>query len=357
MKPFALFSALAASALATSLSYTALAQDEVAEPLPPLEAEQPAFFAAPHADAVQGTICLAGDYAGLKEASAQASFGVVCDALRKAGAPVAAVHTAPGQASAAYRIDLQRLDRVIILRVTYEAPIGTPRDSRSLTLNGLDEVLVAADRVAQALVHGKPIEETATVDTLVGMETRKAQKKSGEAFWGVGLFGMAVPAFDVYSAGGMELPVWYETTYLGVGGSLRFSLTGGTHDDDRATFGALSFGVRGYFTDGDITPYVGGGLGFIWPDYETTAGDGHATSLHGETEGFGAYGEAGVELLRLHKIRFLVGARVDLPFFSTKLRGTSFATNPNGGSSTHSVEEKRYAIPITLNITFMPFRL
>src|SRR5690606_21210973 len=132
--------------------------------------------------------------------------------------PVAAVHTAPGQASAAYRIDLQRLDRVIILRVTYKAPIGTPRDSRSLTLNGLDEVLVAADRVAQALVHGKPIEETATVDTLVGMETRKAQKKSGEAFWGVGLFGMAVPAFDVYSAGGMELPVWYETTYLGVGG-------------------------------------------------------------------------------------------------------------------------------------------
>ncbi len=350
-----LFWALAAAATVTSLSHQALAQTEEAGALPELGVEAahgPESLRMPREAQGEMTICLAGPHTGLKADAARAAFGVVCDSLRNAGAPVAAVQETPGNATSAFRINLERLDRVIILRVTYESPVGTPVDSRSLNLNGLDEVLLASDRIAQALVQGKPIEETATVDTLVGTETRKYQKKSGEAFWGVGLYGMAVPTLGAYSSGGMELPLWYETPSLGVGGSVRFAFTGGTDDSDtRATFGSLSFGVRGFFNEGDIAPFMGGGLGFDWADYREPSADGNFT-LHGKTEGFGAYGEFGVALLRLHKTRFVLGARVDLPFFSTKMSGVSFA---NGTATTE--EKSRYAIPVSVNVTFMPFRL
>lgn len=357
MKHPAFFWALAASTIVTSVSHRALAQADAGEPLPPLESQQPQAPAAPHVPQVahgDATICLAGDHAGVKGDSARAAFGIVCDALRNAGAPVAAVHETPGPATSAFRISLQRLERVIILRVTYESPVGAPVDSRSLTLNGLDEVLVASDRIAQALMQGKPIEQTATVDTLVGTETRQAKKKTAEAYWGVGLYGSAIPAMDSYAGGGLELPLWYETPSLAVGGSVRFSLSGGADTSDtRATFGSLSFGVRGFLGEGDIAGYFGGGLGFDWTNFEERQGP--SSYFSGSSEGFGAHGELGVAFLRLHKTRFFVGARVDAPFFSTKMSGwvPPSADNPSGGSQTKSV----YAMPISLNVTFMPFRI
>lgn len=354
MRISAIFWASAASAIVTSMSHHSFAEALEGDPLPPLvePTEAPAQLRSPTVAQLEATICLAGDHTGIKAESARAAFGVVCDSLRKAGAPVGALHESFGSATSAYRINLQRLDKVIILRVTYESPVGHPIDSRSLNLNGLDEVLVASDRVAQALVHGKPIEETATVDTLVGTETRKYEKKSGEGYWGFGLYGMAIPALGVYSSGGLEIPAWYETPSIGVGGSIRFALTGGADTaEKRATFGSLSFGIRGFLTDGDIAPYLGAGLGFDWTDMRERTADG-SFQMDGETEGFGAYGEVGVALLRLHKTRFLIGARADVPFFSTKMSGFAYSPYPA------VLEEKsRYVIPISLNVTFMPFRI
>lgn len=356
--------AIAATVTLTTLSPRVWAESDAAEPseLPALgvaEAADVESEAAPETvpvsvtaqDAPLYAVCLAGDHSGVANAQARTAFGIVCDALRRAGAPVGGMVEGPVEATTAYRIDLQRLDRVVILRVTHENPIGTPRDSRSLNLSNLDEVLVGADRVAEALVSGKAIEETATVDSLVGNETRKYKKKSGETFWGLGLFGLAVPAVGVYAGAGIELPVFYETPSLAVGGSVRFSVTGGPDDyETRATYGAVSLGARGFLGEGDIAPYLGGGIAFGWLDLGEGSG---MDAFHGSGEGFAAFAEAGVEMLRLHRSRFLIGARVDVPFFSAKQTVYSSARSAPGSFSMTEETTRRYAIPVSLNATFM----
>lgn len=343
MRAFALSFAAGLSTVLTFVSGNALADAEPEAPLPEVALAPPS---APY------TVCLAGDHSGVADPSARAAFGVLCDSLRKAGAPVAGVTANPAEATAAYRMELQRLDRAVILRVTYEAPVGSPRDSRSLTLHSLDDVLIAADRVSQALVKGQPIEETATVDTLVGAETRNYQKKNGEGYWGFGLYGLAMPAVGTYGGAGIELPVYYETPSLALGGSLRVSFAGGPDEEsNKATFGSFSFGGRGFLTEGNIAPYVGGGLGFDWVDLSEKSG---STYLNGSSEGFGAYGEVGIEMLRLYRTRFLVGARVDVPFFSTKMSG--FTPYVPGAAAQGPTETKKYAVPITITATFMPFK-
>lgn len=360
--------AIAAVAAVTSLSVSALAEiDDEEAPLPLLEGGSDAdedAIAPAHLDssvtdvalAERGPdgVCLAGDHEGIAEGSARTAFGVICDALRKAGAPVAGVTTRADAAANVYRMDVSRLDRKVILRITHESPVGMPRDSRSLTLNHLDEVLIAADRVAEALVHNKSIDETAKVDTLVGDETRQYDKKSGETYFGFGLTGFAIPAAGVYSGAGIELPGFYETPRMALGGSLRVALTGGSESSGKeATFGSLTIGGRYFLTGGDVSPYLGGGMGFDWIRIAQREG---ASYFEGKSEGFGAFAEAGVEMLRLHRTRFLLGLRVDVPFFST-------ATDPHGppswlsGSQPEYEERTKYAIPITLNATFMPFKL
>lgn len=342
--PASFFAVSAVLALATT-SWRAQAQveEESDDSLPGLEGEAPVVGST--------TVCLPGDHAGVSDASATTAFGVICDALRRAGAPVSGINPSPSKSDAVYRMDLQRLEQVVLLRVTYESPLGVARDSRTLTLNGVDEVLLGADRVAVALVEGKAIEDTAKVDTLVGTETRSYRKRGGETYFGAGILGLAVPAVGAYTGAGIELPAFYETPSFAVGGALRVSLTGGD-DEKRATFGSLSAGGRAFLTDGDISPYVGGGFAFGW--IHLVEGDGSMRGFDGSAEGFGAFGEAGVEMLRLHKTRFLIGARVDLPFYAAKQ--TAYGSwSASGGQSTET--SRRYAIPITLNVTFLPFKL
>lgn len=363
MRNYALSLAITTAAALTSLSQSALAQpDADAEPAAPAEVEMAAeasegaeTTATPRAPRpALPTICLAGDHSGVKDESARTAFGVVCDSLRRAGAPVNGVSETPGDATAAYRIELQRLDQVVILRITYEEPIGYARDSRTVSLNGIDEVLVGADRVTTALVQGKSLEETATVNTLVGTETRDYKKKAGETYWGLGLMGQAIPAAGVYAGAGLEVPVFYETPQLAFGGSLRVSVTGGSETSkNRATYGSFAFGARGFLGGGDISPYLGGGLGFGWMDLQQQKGSSH---FRGEGEGFGAYVEGGVEMLRLHKTRFLISLRADVPFFAT-----TQTSDPVFDSTTRTYsspeERQQYAIPLSLNVTFMPFKL
>lgn len=297
-------------------------------------------------------VCLPGDHTGVSDDSATTAFGVVCDALRRAGAQVTRIDPSPAKRDSAYRIDLQRLEQVVLLRITYESPLGVARDSRTLSLNGVDEVLVGADRIAVALLEGKPVEETAKVDTLVGTETRNYQKKAGETYFGAGILGLAVPSVGVYTGAGIELPGFYETPSFAVGGALRVTVTGGD-DDKRATFGSLSAGGRAFLMEGDVTPYIGGGFAFGWLSLSEESGPGR--QFNGSAEGFGAFGEAGVEMLRLHRTRFLIGVRVDAPFFTAK--ETTYIPWTSSSSGELVETRRRYAMPITLNVTFLPFKI
>ncbi len=292
MKVHAAF-AIASSLLLTTLS--AAAQDGDAPPLP--AAPAPPSTSSP---------CRLGEHGGIEEADAATATQIVCLELARAGAPP----------DARYRVGLGKLGSIIILSVAREgeAP-GSTADSREVRLHGIEEVSVAAPRVASALVHGTSLQETETVNNIVSDETRPPASKPAKAHFALGLIGM-LPPLDrsLAPAPGMSLEVHAETNPFEIVGNFRF---GGDASDSQSlglSFVDFSIGGRYFVTDTDFSPYLGGG--FAWSYFTVTDETGGSAPFEGSRSGLGGYVEAGLEILRTRHTHLALGARLDLPFFS-----------------------------------------
>jgi hypothetical protein len=311
-------------------------------PAPSVEA--PA--AAPPANAGAAS-CVIGESLGVPEPDAMTAAGLVCEALRQAGANIDATPTPAGDAhgSSAYRVSLHPLGKLLLLKVSFETPIGTTTDSRTLQLGKIEEVPVAATRIAESLVRGTKLADTAKVDTLVGQETRTYEKKQGEFSIGVGVFGFGAFNSDVVAGYGLFGKMYYEVLRYGVGGELRIG--GSDNSSGDATLTSVALTGRYFFADGDITPFVGGGLGVMWfsdrsdadasgiPDNEYYYYDDFATH---EGSGLAAHADVGLELLRMHDVRFDVLLRVDAPLFTIE--------------SFDDRRDDRYVVPVSLMTSF-----
>ena len=242
----------------------------------------------------------------------------------------------PAAATELYVVDILPLGRTVILRVSYEAPVGRVQDSRSLTLSGLEETPRAAPRIADAIVNGTALEDTATVDSLVQEETRVYKKKHGEFMWGVGIIGTHVPGLDVPVGPGVLISLYYETPNFAVGSEMRMS--GGVGEDDQFFFYSWGIGGRYFFLDGNWSPYVGGGLAFDGLVFNKTAWE-EEVDADGAA-GMGAYIDVGFEFLRLYGTRLSAHFRVDLPFFDV---GSNWFGQGGGAS---------YFVPLSFGVGF-----
>jgi len=251
--------------------------------------------------------CTLGEHDGIDEASASTATQIVCDAIRHAG-PSPDEH---------FRVSLGTLGQIVVLTVTKEgATPGSTVDSRQLRLQHVEEIPVAAPRVAESLVRGTPIEETQKVDNLVGEETRVPRSKGGHTKFAMGLMGVTPPLDKgLTPSPGIILDLHYEAANgrFELGGDMRFG--GGSNDDNTIAavngFFEFSMGGRYYTTDTDFSPYIGGG--FAWSYFNLNLPDGEFTS---ERTGLGAYVGTGFEVLRTHSTHLALGARLDLPFYS-----------------------------------------
>jgi len=281
-------------------------------------------------------ICLIGDHPGIPESDAQTAALLVCDELRKQGISITdPVYEAPVSVNA-YRVVLRRLGEKIIVRLSHENPIGTIIAERQLTLANIEEMIPAAPRLVNALVHDKPIDATVDMETVTEQEARELRKISGESLWHIGILGTFVPGTDVAAEPGYGWGWSYETPSYAVGSDLRFAISGieDDYEDDSDTFGYFSWGIGGrYFLNKqNISPYVGGGLAIIAVGYEENYYDSEGDI------GLGAYGAVGVEALRLTQSRLNLELRIDRPFFSLPNQdimpitfGISFSRNYNPG--------------------------
>ena len=282
-------------------------------------------------------VCLIGDHPGIPESDAQTAAMLVCDELRKQSISVSdPVYEATASASA-YRVVLRRLGEKIFVRLSHENPIGTIIIERQLTLANIEEMIPAAPRLADALVHNKSIDATVDMETVTEQEAREFRKISGESLWHMGIFGTFIPGTDVAAEPGMEFGWSYETPSYAVGTEFRYS--GPDDDDDASNTIALfswSIGGRYFFNKRNISPYVGGGLAIVDASYKTKVRkrERNWPSFIGEDEewfgdewryyddyeseddsGLGAYGIVGIEALRLTESRLKLELRVDRPFF------------------------------------------
>lgn len=220
-------------AFVVAVSGTAVAQETDDEPAPapepePQQPSESAAKAAPAATTVKsdGSACLATNN-GLDQASAYTGWQIVCDEIRNQGVSLAP----PGATTAsAYRVTFDRLGNQLVLRVSYEAPVGHATRTRRMVLAGPEELPVAAPRMAAAVVHDSPVKDSERMDNLVGEETRQYKKKHGEFLWGLGLLGVSAPAASVVASAGVEFMGYYETPSYGFGFTLRSSF-GGSGDN------------------------------------------------------------------------------------------------------------------------------
>lgn len=179
--------------------------------------------------------------------------------------------------------------KVMISLEELEAPNSTPLYVATLIAENIEESDTVVPRLVDSVLDRVPVENTATVATLTAEESEEFRKKPGEGLWILGL-GVAP-----------------------LGGSLGWS-----HEAVNWRLGAVFLGANDNptFTGfegaliplvGDISPYVGLGIGIVAPPADNE-GDAKA-KLGGKLD-------IGVEFFRLHGVRLLVEVSAVIPFGS-----------------------------------------
>ena len=255
-------------------------------------------------------VCLIGDHPGIPESDAQTAALLVCDELHKQGISITdPVYEAPTTANA-YRVVLRRLGEKIIVRLSHEKPIGTIITEQQVTLANIEEIIPAAHRLVDALVHDKPINDTVDMETVVEQEARELRKISGESLWHLTIFGAFVPGTEVAGDPGFEIgwskerPSYAVETEVGVTQRLKF------YDSDDFSLMFWSIGGRYFFNKQNISPYIGGGGSRITVNYGR-----ESYGYRDEELGLGIYGVVGIEALRFTESRLNLELRIDRPLF------------------------------------------
>jgi hypothetical protein len=286
-------------------------------------------------------ILLIGDYQGIDEVDAQSVALLIAQELRKQGISISdPVFEAPAAANV-YRVAFIRLGEKIQVRLTQENPLGTSVIERQLWIANIEEMIMVAPRLVDALLHEKPISSTIDIESVTEHEARVLKKIKGESLWHFGFLGLYAPGTDILGATCLEFGWSYEVPSYAVGTQFRFRYQeeADKFEADGALFSFFSWSIGGrYFLNKkNISPYVGGGLALIGVEYETKTRVKKHKEFLGSAEryrelwgeewewvdeynseganGLGAYAAVGIEFLRLSQSRLNLELRVDRTFF------------------------------------------
>lgn len=315
---------------AVLLSRPALAQPQRV----PAPAPAPADSAGPE-EAPAPSACQLVDHRGVDAGDATIAARLVCSELVQAGAPP----------DARFRVAFGTLGSVILLSVDREgdAP-GSTAASRTMTLHGIEEVRIAAPRIADSIVHGSPIAETQTVDNIVDEESRIPKSRPGKLHFALGLAGALTPLQDGPGvAPEAIIDLHYGMSQIEIGGSLRFGFgsSSDVHTSPSGQAVAASIGARYFTSNKEISPYLGGGLAYSYFSVSLPSG------FDGNNSGLGVYADAGVEILRTHHAHLALGARIDVPFFALNDRNSG-SFSGGGAVQAQNVPSTMYYAPLSV---------
>ena len=259
-------------------------------------------------------VLLIGDHQGIDEADAHTAASLVASELRKQSISVGnPVYKAPTSGTV-YRVNLRRLGEKILVHLTQEIPVGTIVVERQLLIANIEEMIAAAPRLVDALVHNKPIDSTIDIETVTETEARELKKIPTESHWGLGFFGAFVPGIDLNGIPGYRIGWSYELPSYAI--EVEGRIVSDENDEREAGFAAFSVGGIYFFNKQNVSPYVGGGF---------TASRAWWDEPHewwkdtGESEfdrGMGIYVIGGLQMLRLTENRLKLELRVDRPLYS-----------------------------------------
>ena len=268
------------------------------------DAEAPAQTDEQHETRPAPAVCLIGEHPGFPEAEARTAALLVRDELRRRDLPVGGpVYRAPDSASV-YRVDLYRLGQNVLVRLSQEDPMGRVIVERQIQLGSIEEMIPAAPRLVEALVHRVTIASTADVESVVEEEARVLRKIPIQTSVEVGIFGTfgLGTGEDVGAKPGLKAAGAYERSSYAL--ALEFAFAGEVELDgeeiESVEFGFLGLGGRYFLNKRSLSPYMGAGVTYV-------ISKGWGNSL-------GGYAVGGIEALRLSQYGVRFELRVDKLF-------------------------------------------
>ena len=306
-----------------------------AQPAPVFVAAQPAAptgraitVVSTGADGASTIVVSLGDHSGIE--------GPDAETIREIFAHDLASHRAP---SGSYEVRMGKLGSRVLLVLEHRTEAGI--EERHTLITGVEEAPTASGRVVDALVSGKPLEETQNVTNVLSQEARTPLQKQGRPGFAGGIIGVTPAGIPTGVGAGAELGMVYEADRFALSAHGRLA-GGGSGGGSGFMYFNLGVGARYFITDGDITPYVGGGTGFSAYNASTSDPPSRAnnysdsyqsSSFSGSGSGMNVYGEVGIEAFRTHRVSMIAGLRADAPLFALS----------DGG-------DKKYIVPVSLNV-------
>ena len=237
---------------------------------------------------------------GVSPTDAQTAAELVCGELRKASG-----------GRGAYGIELRTLGEIVVVTATREEPAG----SVTVQVHGVEEILTAAPRIADALARGLGFATTQRVDNLLVEETRQPRVKKGAVKFSLGVADLESPGFGARAAG-FSLGLMYSTPRFALPADLRFAWDDSPYGEKTLNLFSVSVGGRAYLSKRDVSPFLGGGLGVLRLEAQEGGYPDGSNYFYADEFGVAPYLEAGVEMLRLHRGRVALLVRADFPLGS-----------------------------------------
>jgi hypothetical protein len=273
--------------------------------------------------------CEATEVTGLPAADAATAVAITCDEL-----------AAVSGRSGAYSVSMRSLGESVIMTVRHAGA----DDGRTLVLDGLKEVLTAAHRLAEAVVLGKPIEDTRLVGNLVRSEGGELITRPGSRKFELGALAVA-GGQGTGTGGGFSMAFSYDSPTFAIPAELRFAHSS-NGDRDMSLF-SIDTGARFYFSHHDASPFVGGGFSYLYLSLSDFRDRDSYVYLQDSHWGPGLYAEGGFQLFRFHRGRLTAKVRADFPTYSLHAQGDEYRSR---GQVVHLDDGKRYLVPITFGL-------
>jgi hypothetical protein len=276
---------------------------------------------------------------GVAEDDARTASEVLCGELRRVSG---------GRGT--YAVELRTLGQLVVVTATREEPSG----SVTVQVRGVEEILTAAPRVADALVRGLGFATTQRVDNLLVEETRQPRVKKGSVKFSLAVADVESPGFGARSAG-FSIGLMYSTPRFALPAELRFDWDDNPYPGKSLSLFSVSVGGRGYLSKKDVSPFVGGGLGVL--NLSADEGSyGEKGYFSAEKAGVAPYVEAGIEMLRLHRGRIALLVRADFPLGSLQspgFEGYSYTDPVTGYHDEQAPQpaDSRYIVPVSIGVS------
>jgi hypothetical protein len=226
----------------------------------------------------------------------------------------------------------------------------------TVQVRGVEEVVTAASRVADALVRGLGFATTQRVDNLLETETRKAPVKKGSVKFSLGVADVESLGHGARAAG-FSLGLMYAAPRFALPAELRFAWDESSYGAKSMNLFSVSVGGRAYVSRKDVSPFLGGGLGVL--HLEAQEGGYPEPSggyFYADDFGVAPYIEGGVEMLRLHRGRVAVLVRADFPLSSLESPEIPPYAYPDqygrpGPTDPGRPAQSRYVVPVSIGVS------